>query len=125
MQREGSEPILPARDMQRTRAFYESLGLTAGYRDQQYEILRRDPLVVHLQVDDELDPATNGTSCYWRVADVDALYREWSSVGLPTKGIPRLTAPLDQPWGMRELALVDPSGNLVRVGTELDRLGTR
>jgi hypothetical protein len=34
--------------------------------------------------------------------------------------IPRLTAPIDQPWGMREFALVDPSGNLVRVGHDLD-----
>ena len=35
-------------------------------------------------------------------------------------GIPRITALEDQPWGMREFALVDPDGNLLRVGQELD-----
>ncbi|EJH4818460.1 GNAT family N-acetyltransferase, partial [Pseudomonas aeruginosa] len=30
------------------------------------------------------------------------------------------TALEDQPWGMREFALVDPDGNLLRVGQELD-----
>jgi len=59
MPREGSEPILPVRDMQRTRAFYESLGLTPGYADSNHGILRRDVLVVHLQADDELDPMGN------------------------------------------------------------------
>jgi len=31
-------------------------------------------------------------------------------------GTPRVTAPDDKPWGMREFALSDPNGNLVRVG---------
>jgi catechol 2,3-dioxygenase-like lactoylglutathione lyase family enzyme len=26
----------------------------------------------------------------------------------------------DKPWGMRELALVDPDGNLIRAGQEMD-----
>jgi hypothetical protein len=43
-----------------------------------------------------------------------------AALNLPSEGIPRLTAPVDQPWGMREFTLVDPSGNLVRVGHDLD-----
>ena len=73
---EASEPILPAPDLSRTRAFYESLGFKAGYHDDRYEILRRGNLVVHLEPRDDLVPATNRTSCYWRVADADALYHE-------------------------------------------------
>jgi hypothetical protein len=34
--------------------------------------------------------------------------------------MPRLAEPNDEPWGMREFTLTDPSGNLVRVGHELD-----
>jgi MFS family permease len=49
------------------------------------------------------------------VRDADEFYQEFARLGLPSEGIPRLTAPVDQPWGMREFALVDPSGNLVRV----------
>ena len=119
MAREGSEPILPADNMTVTRVFYESLGFKAGYHHDRYEILRRGTLVVHLEKRDDLVPATNDTSCYWRVADADALYGEWASLGLPSEGFPRLTAPADEPWGMREFTLKDPSGNLIRIGHEL------
>jgi hypothetical protein len=116
--REGAEPILPAKDVGRTRAFYESLGFTAGYLDDRYEILRRGNLVVHLESHEDLVPADNHTSCYWRVPDADLLYREFSLLGLPSEGQPCLTAPSDVPWGMREFTLRDPSGNLIRVGHE-------
>ena len=119
MPREGSEPILPALDLSRTRRFYESLGFQAGYHDNRYEILRRGNLVVHLEPRDDLVPATNRTSCYWRVADADVLYQEFASLGLPSEGIPCLTAPYDESWGMREFTLKDPAGNLIRVGHEL------
>jgi len=32
-----------------------------------------------------------------------------------------LSEPFDEPWGMREFALRDPAGNLIRVGHELRR----
>jgi len=117
--REGSEPILPADDLSRTCAFYESLGFKAGYRDDRYEILRRGNLVVHLERCSDLDPSTNRASCYWRVADADVLYEEFASLRLPSEGCPSLTAPDDEPWGMREFTIKDPAGNLIRVGHEL------
>jgi len=116
---EASEPILQAHDVSRTRAFYESLGFTSGYNDDRYDILRRGNLVVHLEADERLVPATNRASCYWRVADADVLYQEFALLALPIDGLPHLTAPCDEPWGMREFTLKDPSGNLIRVGHEL------
>ena len=59
MPAQGPEPILPAHDLSRTRAFYESLGFKAGYHDDRYEILRRGNLVVHLEPRDDLVPETN------------------------------------------------------------------
>ena len=121
MPREGPEPILPANDLRRTRAFYHSLGFTSGYHDDVYDILRRGNLVVHLEARADLVPATNRTSCYWRVGDADALYREFATLGLPPEGSPSLSEPFDEPWGMREFTLKDPAGNLIRVGHELAR----
>ena len=121
MPRPGSEPILPAHDVARTREFYESLGFRAGYYDDRYEILRRGDLVVHLEARENLRPADNETSCYWRVPDADALYRELAVLGLPAEGSPSLSEPADEPWGMREFTLKDPAGNLVRIGHELAR----
>ena len=119
MPRDGSEPILPAQDLSRSRAFYESLGFRPGYRDDDYDILRRGNLVVHLERHVDLVPARNHTSCYWRVPDADALYQEFAALGLPTDGAPSLNEPSDEAWGMREFALRDPAGNLIRVGHEL------
>ena len=119
MKREGSEPILPAHDVARVRAFYESLGFTAGYHDDHYDILRRGILVIHLEHQEDVDPHDNHTSCYWRVADADALHCEFASLQLAADGIPSLSNPFDADWGMREFTIRDPAGNLIRIGHEL------
>ena len=93
----------------------------AGYYDDRYEIPRRGDLVVHLEGRENLQPANNQTSCYWRVPDADTLYREIAAFGLPAEGAPSLSEPADEPWGMREFTLKDPAGNLVRIGHQLAR----
>lgn len=121
--RDQAEPILPAHDLSAVRAFYERLGFTTGYWDPDpdagYAILRCDGVCLHFFAHRTLVTEENFAGCYWRVADVDAWYRTCTTLGLPDEGIPRLTPPDDRAWGMREFALVDPSGNLVRVGHEL------
>jgi hypothetical protein len=66
-----------------------------------------------------LDPSKSDHACYLRVADADGFHEVCSVLSLPVSGIPRLTAPRDEPWGMREFTLVDPSGNLLRIGHDL------
>ena len=120
MRREGPEPILPVHDLRGARAFYESLGFKSGYGGAgDYDILRRGNLVIHLERRVDLVPATNRTSCYWRVGDADALYGDFAALALPREGEPSLGEPADEPWGMREFTLKDPAGNLIRVGHEL------
>ena len=123
MKNERAEPILPARNLEETRAFYKRLGFTPWFDGKiwpGYEIMSRGDLVIHFFAAPELTVADNDAGCYWRVTDADRLYEECAALGLPSEGIPRLTGPCDQPWGMREFLLVDPSGNLMRVGHELD-----
>ena len=118
-----TEPILPSRDLEETRNFYVKLGFIPWWKDPvpwEYAIYARGHLVVHFFAESALDPSKNDVSCYWRVKDADRFYREYSKLGLPSDGIPRLTAPVNQPWGMREFTIVDPSGNQVRVGHDLD-----
>ena len=122
MRAEHPEPILPSRNLDETRAFYERLGFEPWFRgrgNSGYEIISRGHLVVHFFAEPALDPRSNDTSCYWRVKDADRLHREFGTLALPSEGIPRLTQAEDQPWGMREFTLVDPSGNLVRIGHDL------
>jgi uncharacterized glyoxalase superfamily protein PhnB len=57
--------------------------------------------------------------CYIRVSDVESIYQAFTSAELPRKGIPRQNALDDKPWGMREFAIIDPDGNLIRIGQTL------
>jgi hypothetical protein len=54
-----------------------------------------------------------------RVPDADALHSEWERAGVQNdrETGSRLMPPCDTDYGMREFALVDRSGNLVRVGS--------
>jgi len=116
-------PILPARDLSETRAFYERLGFqAAGWWPIEfggYAILRRGDLSMHFFSFADISPDQNYAQCYWRVKDVDALYAEFQAAGLSRSGIPRLDPVGDKPWGMREFSIIDPNGNLVRVGRQI------
>jgi len=123
MRTERSEPILPARSLDETRAFYQKLGFDSWFNGRgtwEYEIFSRGHLVVHFFLESGLIPGENDSMCYLRVRDADKLYDEFARLDLSNQGIPRLTPPADQPWGMREFALVDPSGNLLRIGHDLN-----
>jgi uncharacterized glyoxalase superfamily protein PhnB len=50
------------------------------------------------------------------VSDADALYQQLQGAALPNEGIPRIDALQDKPWGMREFAIIDEDGNLLRIG---------
>ena len=121
---ESAVPILPSRDLDDTLRFYERL----GFRNQgappdvwDYLIIGRGGIELHFFAMPEVDPLTTYSSCYLRVPDADALHAEWSAIGVPTdpETGSRLIAPMDTDYGMREFALVDRSGNLVRVGSPL------
>ena len=109
-------PTLPSRDLAATSAFYAQLGFREVFRDDGWLIVARGPLQLEFFPHPGLDPYTNYAGCCLRVSDARALHSAFSGADLPAtpRGIPRLTAPVDQPWGFREFALLDPDGNLVR-----------
>jgi catechol 2,3-dioxygenase-like lactoylglutathione lyase family enzyme len=116
-------PILPARDLNETRTFYERLGFQAeGWWPNEfggYAILVRGDLSMHFFWFKDISPKKNYAQCYWRVKDVDALYSEFQAAGLSRSGTPRLAPVEDKPWGMREFSISDPNGNLIRVGRQI------
>lgn len=116
---ESLSPILPARDIAATEAFWTRLGFATIYRDLgAYLLMRRDGAEVHFWLNDALDPGANDAGAYLRPRDLAALDAEWGALGLPRTGIPRFVPMERKPWGMDELALIDPDGNLVRAGRE-------
>jgi len=114
-------PIFPSSSFKTTSAFYEQLGfrVIALYEKEGYLILERDEVEVHFNRDDSLDPAKSVHSTFVRVTDARELSAEFQQLGLPLEGIPRVTLAEDKPWGICELAIVDPDGHLLRLGHEL------
>ena len=110
-------PILSVRDMAEAIAFYQGAGFTTreyepggGYTFVHYD----DDSVFDLDLAEQsLDAATNAAGCYVIVPDVDDWHSRLTAAGLP------VTALADQPWGMREFTITDPSGNHLRIGQSL------
>lgn len=112
-------PILPSRSLPDTLAFYGRLGFAGEIIGGAYGILSRGDLEIHFFLHAGLNPAESFAGCYLRVADVEPVYQAFEAAGLPSRGIPRMDALQDKPWGMREFAVVDEDGNLLRVGQSI------
>jgi catechol 2,3-dioxygenase-like lactoylglutathione lyase family enzyme len=117
-------PNLPSRDLNATARFYARLGFEEKFHDDGWMILQRGTLELEFFPYPRLDPRANIASCCLRIGDARALHAAFASADLPSspRATPRLTSPVDQPWGFREFALVDPDCNLLRC---LESLGTR
>ncbi len=121
---EQAIPILPSRDLRETMTFYAPLGFEnrgADPDEWDYLILGRGDIWLHFSLQAKVDPFTTASSCYVYVDDADALYTSWEPVvrSDPSTGS-RIIAPLTTDYGMREFAVIDRSGNLVRLGTQVN-----
>jgi catechol 2,3-dioxygenase-like lactoylglutathione lyase family enzyme len=107
-----SVPVLPSRDLTATAVLYRRLGFDVAFPMDDYLIADRDGAELHFFPAPNLDPASATNGCYLEVADADSLHNEWADLGV------RVIRPLeDKPWGLREFALVDDDGNLIRVAS--------
>lgn len=117
---EKLSPILPSQNIETTESFWTMLGFHTVYKDtNEYLLMKREGAETHFWLNTNLNPALNDAGAYLRPANIDALDAEWGQLGIPDRGVPRLVRAEDKPWGMRELALVDVDGNLIRAGQEL------
>jgi catechol 2,3-dioxygenase-like lactoylglutathione lyase family enzyme len=113
-------PQLPSRNLAITLEFYRRLGFDGFIHSHGgYAILMRGTLELHFFAHSRLEPEKSAHCCYLRVTNVESLHWEFSRADLPREGIPRQDALEDKPWGLREFAVVDPDGNLIRIGQVL------
>ncbi len=106
-------PVLASLDMARTLQFYrETLGFsTRHFEAEGYGIAQRGDTELHFWACSEKHIAEN-TSCYIRVADIEAVHRELSA------RLPALGPVVHTAWGMDEFYLIDPDGNLLKFGQD-------
>jgi catechol 2,3-dioxygenase-like lactoylglutathione lyase family enzyme len=113
-------PVFPVRDVTAALAHYRRLGFEGHAYEVSdacgpiYGFVKRDEIEIHLSRVSDLDPKANTSACYVYIDDADSLYAEWrAQAGGHT------IAPRDTDYGLRELAHVDPDGNLLRVGSPI------
>ena len=136
-------PILPTHDAALTRECLGPLGFEVRRgSDDGYLMVGWHGLELHYQHTPDVDPFRTASSAFVSVPDVDAFHREVLASRAVTSGtlvvldagdgagdpialrtrwarersVARIGPPEDKPWRVRELALFDPTGNLLRVG---------
>ena len=104
-------PTLRITDYARSKRFYvDGLGFQIDWehrfdtRDPVFVQVTRDGLSLYLS--EHAGDGQVGGLVHLYVADVDAWYAELVSRGLEVAAAPR-----NQPWGNRDLRIVDPDGN--------------
>jgi hypothetical protein len=120
---EYAVPILPSRNLRETLAFYERLGFEnrgTPPEEWDYMILGRGGVELHFIAAPDTDPLTTSASCYVFVPDADVLHKRVEAGRCTSRPYDRQPpgSPMDTDYGMREFALVDGSGNLVRIGSQ-------
>lgn len=110
-------PVLASLDLEATQRFYsERLGFEPLSQYPDYAVSGRDGVQVHFWLTDDADIA-KATSCRIDVSGIETLYEEMSAAG-----VVHPNAPLrDQPWGMREFAVLDGDGNVITFGERVTR----
>jgi uncharacterized glyoxalase superfamily protein PhnB len=109
-------PVLASLHIDKTVQFYqEKLGFTRlVWKDENYAVIDRDQIQIHFwKCNDKIHP--ENTSCYVNVSDVDTLYQEMKSAGVVHPNGPLK----NQPWGMREFAILDGDGNMIKFGENI------
>ena len=111
-----STPNLPSRDFEETKCFYALLGFFEAFRDDDWLILRRGPIVLEFFPHPDLEPLESWFSCCLRLDDVDTFFSECKKVGIPeaATGLPRIHAPSATDHVYMG-AFLDPDGSLLRV----------
>ncbi len=111
---EAARPFLPAKDFAVSKAFYETLGFEK-LLDGEVAIFAIGRGAFILQNYYQEDWAGN-FMMQLMVDDLDAWWAHIESLDLPGKfGVRAPTPPALQPWGLRIVYVVDPSGVLWHV----------
>jgi catechol 2,3-dioxygenase-like lactoylglutathione lyase family enzyme len=107
---QGTTPILASTDLDRTTAFFATVGFTPEERSEQYLVLGSGDAELHFALH---DTATRG-QCLVVVVDALALWKR-----LREQGISGVGNVADREHGLRDFTLVDPDGNHVRFGSPI------
>lgn len=110
--------FVPARDFARSKAFYQALGFTMAWSDDDLAYLHLGECSFLLQ-NFHVPEHSGNFVMHLLVEDADEWHRHASGLDLPARFGARVGELKDQPWAMREFALWDPTGVLWLVAHHL------
>lgn len=110
--------FVPTKDFARSKAFYQALGMrmasdsdgVAYFHHGNTSFLLQDYYVAEL---------AENLMMHLLVEDVEAWWQQVLASGVAEDFGVRLVPPQDQPWGMRDFVLFDPSGVLWRIAQNI------
>lgn len=112
--------VLATRDLETSRRFYiDQLGFEEDLAVEGWSFLRRGACRLRIGHCPDAVPASDVGDHAWfaylQVPDAQALHDEFAAAGV------RFWHPLqDQPWGMREFAILTPDGHKIVFGQDID-----
>lgn len=113
--------FVPARDFALSQAFYQAMGFKPGWVGDDLAYFSHGEHCAFLLQNFYIKEQAENFVMHLLVDDVDAWWQKLVSERLGERFGVRLIAPQDQPWGMRDCMLFDPSGVLWRIAQNTDR----
>jgi catechol 2,3-dioxygenase-like lactoylglutathione lyase family enzyme len=104
-------PILPSADLDRSRDFYAFLGFQVLGQSPDYLRIAFDSVQLHFYLAAEADAWANPAGWYLRTAHPGELREKWCADGVECPAVP-----VPREYGPTVFALIDPDGNMLRVG---------
>jgi catechol 2,3-dioxygenase-like lactoylglutathione lyase family enzyme len=109
------KPFVPAKDFERSKAFYQDLGFTMASDRDGIAYFHQESVSFLLQ-DFYAKELAENLMLHLLVENVDAWWAKLDRQGISTKYGVKQSAVMLQPWRMRDFVLHDPSGVLWRIG---------
>ncbi len=112
--------FVPAKDHARSIAFYQAIGFTLASNTQGVAYFHHGHCSFLLQ-DFHVAEHSDNFMMHLLVESADDWYQHVLDSGVVRSFGVRVDPPQDQPWGMRDFVLIDPTGVLWRIGHNLSR----
>jgi catechol 2,3-dioxygenase-like lactoylglutathione lyase family enzyme len=115
--------FVPTKDYAQSRKFYEAIGFTCAFADDEIAYFHLGECSFLLQNFHAVALAEN-FMMHLLVENVDDWHAHLTSERIAERFGVRLDVPVDQPWAMRDFVLFDPSGALWRIAQNISRKDT-
>ncbi|MFO1482358.1 MAG: hypothetical protein U1F71_03245 [Verrucomicrobiaceae bacterium] len=114
------KPFVPAVSVERSAAFYRAIGFDVPWCGGDLALVRHGTSSFLLQAFNEPSFIQN-YMIHFMVEDVDAWHSHLIALKVADEFGVTIGTPEDQPWGLRDFTLTDPSGVLWRIAQEIPR----